>query len=93
VIIPEDAGLAVLKGAVQFGFNPKVINPRISRFTYGVKGTLHVLLKHLGFRESTYHNNYVCFGNRCLSEYSTEMLDNLFASFLIEVFGGIRVKS
>jgi molecular chaperone DnaK (HSP70) len=28
VIIPEDAGLAVLKGAVQFGFNPKVINPR-----------------------------------------------------------------
>jgi hypothetical protein len=24
VIIPEDAGLAVLKGAVQFGFNPKV---------------------------------------------------------------------
>jgi hypothetical protein len=36
-------------------------------------------LKHLGFRESTYHNNYVCFGNRCLPEYSTEMLDNLFA--------------
>ena len=36
VIIPEDAGLAVLKGAVQFGFNPKVIKPRISRFTYGV---------------------------------------------------------
>jgi hypothetical protein len=36
VIVPEDAGLAVLKGAVQFGFNPKVINPRISRFTFGV---------------------------------------------------------
>lgn len=36
VIIPEEAGLAVLKGAVQFGFNPKVINPRISRFTYGI---------------------------------------------------------
>ena len=36
VIIPEDAGLAVLKRALQFGFNPKVINPRISRFTYGV---------------------------------------------------------
>ena len=36
VIIPEDAGFAVLKGAVQFGFNPKVINPRIIRFTYGV---------------------------------------------------------
>jgi hypothetical protein len=36
VIIPEDAGFAVLKGAVQFGFNPKVINPRIIRFTYGI---------------------------------------------------------
>lgn len=36
VIIPEEAGLAVLKGAVQFGYNPKVINPRISRFTYGI---------------------------------------------------------
>lgn len=36
VIIPEDAGLAVLKGAVQFGFNPKVISPRIIRYTFGV---------------------------------------------------------
>lgn len=36
VIIPEEAGLAVLKGAVQFGYNPKVINPRINRFTYGI---------------------------------------------------------
>lgn len=35
VIIPEDAGLAVLKGAVQFGFNPKVISPRIIRYTFG----------------------------------------------------------
>ncbi|CAG2194320.1 unnamed protein product [Mytilus edulis] len=35
VIIPEDAGLAVLKGAVQFGFNPKVIVLRIIRYTHG----------------------------------------------------------
>jgi hypothetical protein len=33
VIIPEDAGLAVLKGALQLRFSPKVINPRINRFT------------------------------------------------------------
>ncbi|CAG2190347.1 unnamed protein product [Mytilus edulis] len=36
VIIPEEPGLAVLKGAVQFGYSPKVINPRISQFTYGI---------------------------------------------------------
>ncbi|XP_076117385.1 heat shock 70 kDa protein 12A-like [Mytilus galloprovincialis] len=36
VIIPNEAGVAVLKGAVQFGFNPQVISPRIGRFTYGV---------------------------------------------------------
>ncbi|XP_063414094.1 heat shock 70 kDa protein 12A-like [Mytilus trossulus] len=35
VIIPEDAGLAVLKGAVQFGFKPKVIVQRLSRYTHG----------------------------------------------------------
>ena len=35
VIIPEDAGLAVLKGAIQFRCNPNVIISRISRFTYG----------------------------------------------------------
>lgn len=37
VIIPDEAGVAVQKGAVQFGFNPQaVISPRIGRFTYGV---------------------------------------------------------
>ena len=37
VVIPHDAGLAVLKGAVQFGFNTKVINSRIIPFTCGVR--------------------------------------------------------
>jgi hypothetical protein len=37
-------------------------------------------VKKRGIRpDSTYHNNYVCIGNRCLSEYSTEMLNNLLA--------------
>jgi hypothetical protein len=35
VIIPADAGLAVLKGAVIFGHNPSLIAERICRFTYG----------------------------------------------------------
>ena len=35
VICPNEAGLAVLKGAVIFGHNPGAISERISRFTYG----------------------------------------------------------
>ncbi|KAL5012116.1 hypothetical protein ScPMuIL_010667 [Solemya velum] len=37
VIIPSDAGLAVLKGAVIFGFKPNTIITRVSKYTYGIK--------------------------------------------------------
>ena len=37
VIVPQEAGLAVLKGAVIFGHNDQVITSRISRYTYGIK--------------------------------------------------------
>ncbi|XP_061164556.1 heat shock 70 kDa protein 12B-like [Saccostrea echinata] len=37
VVIPQDAGLAVLKGAVLFGENPLIVSERVSRFTYGTK--------------------------------------------------------
>ncbi|XP_069129616.1 heat shock 70 kDa protein 12A-like isoform X1 [Argopecten irradians] len=36
VIIPPDAGLAVLKGAVIYGHTPKAIKARRAKFTYGV---------------------------------------------------------
>jgi len=36
IIIPEDAGLAVLKGAVIFGHNPSAIVARVAKHTYGV---------------------------------------------------------
>lgn len=36
VIVPEEAGLAVLRGAVLFGLYPRVINSRVARLTYGV---------------------------------------------------------
>jgi hypothetical protein len=36
LIIPEDAGLAVLKGAVIFGHNPVTIVSRIARCSYGI---------------------------------------------------------
>jgi hypothetical protein len=36
-IIPDEAGLAVLKGAVLFGLQPKIVSRRISRLTYGIQ--------------------------------------------------------
>ena len=37
IIIPEEAGLAVLKGAVMFGHNPLTILSRVARYSYGVR--------------------------------------------------------
>ncbi|VDI64149.1 Hypothetical predicted protein, partial [Mytilus galloprovincialis] len=37
IIIPHEAGLAVLKGAVQYGYEPRIISTRICKFTYGVR--------------------------------------------------------
>lgn len=51
VIIPIDAGLAVVKGAVYFGHDPKAISRRVAMYTYGIqtwpefKPTLHPLSK------------------------------------------------
>ncbi|KAL5012615.1 hypothetical protein ScPMuIL_011166 [Solemya velum] len=36
IIIPDQAGLAVLKGAVIFGYNPEQISARVSKYTYGI---------------------------------------------------------
>jgi len=35
LIIPEEAGLAVLKGAVLFGHRPRLVSSRCVKFTYG----------------------------------------------------------
>lgn len=40
IIIPDEAGLAVLKGAVIYGHNPKAIQERRARYTYGVRTSL-----------------------------------------------------
>ncbi|CAG2187117.1 unnamed protein product [Mytilus edulis] len=37
IIIPEEAGLAVLKGAVLYGHQPKAISARVLRRTYGIQ--------------------------------------------------------
>ncbi|CAG2206000.1 unnamed protein product [Mytilus edulis] len=43
VIVPRDPGLAVLKGAVMFGFEPGTIKSRVSRYTYGVAMQRHYI--------------------------------------------------
>lgn len=37
IIIPNESGLVILKGAVLFGHNPKVVQSRVSKYTYGVE--------------------------------------------------------
>ena len=37
VIVPHEAGLIVLKGAVFFGYLPESISIRVSRYTYGIQ--------------------------------------------------------
>ncbi|XP_061183703.1 heat shock 70 kDa protein 12A-like isoform X3 [Saccostrea echinata] len=37
VIIPNQCGLAVLKGAVYFGHHPEMISERVARYTYGIQ--------------------------------------------------------
>ncbi|KAL3880082.1 hypothetical protein ACJMK2_032351 [Sinanodonta woodiana] len=37
VVVPNEAGLAVLKGAVIFGHQPKIVYSRVSKYTYGIK--------------------------------------------------------
>lgn len=37
IIIPEDAGLAVLKGAVLYGYRPEIVFARVARKTYGIQ--------------------------------------------------------
>ncbi|KAK3602816.1 hypothetical protein CHS0354_026367 [Potamilus streckersoni] len=36
VVIPNEAGLVVLKGAVIFGHRPQIITSRIAKYTYGI---------------------------------------------------------
>ncbi|XP_053399659.1 heat shock 70 kDa protein 12A-like [Mercenaria mercenaria] len=40
IIVPDEAGLAVLKGAVIFGHSPATISQRVSKYTYGTDVSL-----------------------------------------------------
>lgn len=43
-IVPRDAGLAVLKGAVLFGHQPKTISARVCKYTYGIGTTIKLTI-------------------------------------------------
>lgn len=53
VLIPEEASLAVVKGAVTFGCDPSAICQRICRFTYGVGS-------YLPFEEGVHREDLKC---------------------------------
>ncbi|KAK3091538.1 hypothetical protein FSP39_020594 [Pinctada imbricata] len=72
IIVPKDASLAVVKGAVMFGYNPFVVHSRISRYTYGKK----VLLKFDSKLDPPAYLTYDREGNR--------FCDNRFSVFLKE---------
>ncbi|XP_045182072.2 heat shock 70 kDa protein 12A-like [Mercenaria mercenaria] len=40
IIVPEEAGLVVLKGAVRFGHEPDAVSARVMNFTYGIAKTV-----------------------------------------------------
>ena len=39
IIVPKEAGLVVLKGAVRFGHDPSLVSSRILQYTYGFDGS------------------------------------------------------
>ena len=69
IIIPPEAGLAVLKGAVIYGHDPATVKSRITRYTYGVDitpdfdSTKHPPSKKLSISGK----------DRCLDVFSTFM--------------------
>ena len=69
VIVPEDAELAVLKGAVLFGHKPDYIVARIARYTYGVQID--------GDFNSDIHEP-----DRCVVRNSMEMCRNAFYIYI-----------
>jgi hypothetical protein len=66
IIIPEEAGLSVLKGAVLFGHKPDYIASRVMRFSYGTD--ISVLFDPENHEQ---HRKYTCDGrDRCLGIFS-----------------------
>jgi len=66
VIIPEEAGLAVLKGAVLFGHRPRLVSSRCVPFTYGYAVAVP-------FDDSRHSSEQMC-----IDSYGDRMVNNCF---------------
>lgn len=61
VIIPKDASLSVVRGAVLFGYNSSVITERICKYTYGIDTTTVFLEGYHDARKKRFMNGkYRC---------------------------------
>jgi hypothetical protein len=61
VVIPNQAGLAVLKGAVYFGHQPHLISERVARYTYGIqRWPIFDKKEHLESKKVFVDNEYRC---------------------------------
>lgn len=66
MVIPQECGLAVLKGAVIFGHDPDIVAARIVKYTYGV-----------GINTPFNNNNYLESKKKLINgkEYCTDKFD------------------
>jgi hypothetical protein len=61
VVTPPEAGLSVLKGAVLYGHDPKIIKARAAKYTYGVRvKELFDAKKHLMSKKEIVHGKLYC---------------------------------
>ena len=74
IIIPEEAGLSVLKGAVLFGHKPDYIASRVMRFSYGTD-----ISKLFDADNHEEHRKYICTLDgeaRCLNTFGEIIKQN-----------------
>ncbi|XP_060603716.1 heat shock 70 kDa protein 12B-like [Ruditapes philippinarum] len=74
IIIPNEAGLAVLKGAVRFGHMPNVVSSRVMKYTYGVS-VVRINVKE-SLPDSDNEDNYSLTNNCSESDDSSDISFN-----------------
>jgi len=78
VVIPEEAGLAVLKGAVRFGHKPRTVSSRCVKFTYGYAVNTY-------FDESKHPLEKMCIG-----PHGDMFVENVFGK-IVEIGTSVEV--
>ncbi|WAR22029.1 HS12A-like protein [Mya arenaria] len=67
LIVPPDAGLAVLKGAVRFGHNPFIVSSRLMKYTYGTE--VYRMFDEKKYQEETVWMNGNWYVPKCFDVY------------------------